>query len=120
MKRLALAIACAASLSGCAVLTAEPWPKAGAGGFAELLPVDDQRVATLRERLEALRERGAETATAGDFGTAQLLLTRVEREIGGELLVDAEVDANTLDRLVVKMNGALSSGPRAPSRNTRS
>ena len=81
MRILILAFACASTLSGCAALTAAPWPTEGTGGFAELLPIDDDRIEALRDRVESFRERGAATAAAAEFASADLLLVRVRREV---------------------------------------
>jgi hypothetical protein len=86
--------------AGCAVLTSEPWPTAGSGGFAELLPIDDARMAAFNDRLNHARESGAASFAAADLATAETLLIRIRREVAGGLAIDAESDASGLERLL--------------------
>jgi hypothetical protein len=110
MKHVLLALLCAGSLSGCALLKAEPWPKAGGGGFAEWTPIADERANALNERLETLRERNATVYAASDLVEAETLMTRVRREVAGELTVDAYTDMDALDEKIAlierRLNGA--------------
>jgi hypothetical protein len=117
MKKLFLALACAASLSGCAAMTAERWPTPGTGGFAEWTPIPDDALAAMRARLEALRDRDAETYAAADFDTAQTLLTRVERETVAGLDIDGAVDFRELDHLVSGIETRMSK-QRTPRRRS--
>jgi hypothetical protein len=107
MKHVLLALLCAGSLSGCALLKAEPWPKAGGGGFAEWTPIADERANSLNERLETLRERNASVYAASDLVEAETLMTRVRREVAGELTVDADGDMDVLDQKLTSIENRL-------------
>ena len=120
MRILILAFACASTLSGCAALTAAPWPTEGTGGFAELLPIDDDRIEALRDRVESFRERGAATAAAAEFASADLLLVRVRREVAAGLLIDADSDVTELERVFAKIDKALQGSKRAHGGRARS
>ena len=95
--RHVLAVLCAVSLSGCAILRADPWPEKGSGGFAEWSEITDPRAYALMDRLTKLRERNAGIYAASDLAEAQLLMTRIRRELGGGLATDAAEDMDRLD-----------------------
>jgi hypothetical protein len=98
MKRMLSALLCASCLSGCALWNAEPWPKPGRGGFAEWMPIANDRANTLSQRLNLLRDRDAPIYATSDFVEAEKMLTRIRREVVGELNVDADKDMDALDR----------------------
>jgi len=91
-------------LSGCAAFNSEPWPKAGAGGMAEMSPAADDVAWNLR---------GAEQFAAMDFAQAQLLLNRLERERAAQLYIDAEEDATRLQGLMTSVERALPASTRS-------
>jgi len=100
-------------LSGCAAFNSEPWPKAGAGGMAEMSPAADDVAWNLRARVDAARLRGAEQFAAMDFAQAQLLLNRLERERAAQLYIDAEEDATRLQGLMTSVERALPASTRS-------
>jgi hypothetical protein len=110
MKKLALPLLCACALSGCALLKAEPWPKAGSGGLAEFMPITDDQVEALSERLELLRRRDAGTFAASDFAEAETKLTRIRRELAGELFADGNQDMESLEALIASIERKLARG----------
>jgi len=100
-------------LSGCAALNSEPWPKAGAGGMAEMAPPADDVAGALRARMESARARGAEQFAALDFAHSQSLLNRLERERSGQLDLDADADAARLNGLMANIERFLPPTRRA-------
>lgn len=114
MKRFLLILLFATSVSGCALIKADPWPKAGGGGMAEWSPIADERASALNERLEILRERNATIYAASDFSEAETLMRRVRREVAGELNIDAESDMDALDEKILSIEQRLrNSGKRS-------
>lgn len=115
--RTSLILLLSVGLAGCAGLTAEPWPKEGSGGFAELRPINDERLAALADRLGDVADKGAGARAAADFAAAESLLTRTRRETEAGLDHDADADAAALDRILVRVETAVASRDRRPIRS---
>jgi hypothetical protein len=80
------------------------WPPHGRGGLAETHPparADGSapayaELATLVDQLEALKKAGAVTRFPGKVASAQGLVVRIQRALGGGLIQDAEADVPQL------------------------
>lgn len=112
MYRSGLIVVLCLGLSGC-LLSEGPWPTEGQGGFAEYLPITDRQLQDLRDRLNALRERGAPKYDAAAYAEASMLLTRSRREAAAGLAVDANADISRLEQQVEALETKL--GQRRPA-----
>lgn len=100
MKQILPVLICVCALSGCAIIRAEPWPDEGHGGLGEWQAITDSRANALSARLDLVRDRNAPYYAAAEFVEAERLMTRIRREIAGDLHVDAETDMNKLEIVI--------------------
>jgi hypothetical protein len=100
-------------LSGC-FFSEGPWPTEGTGGFAEYLPITDNQLQALNDRLEATRLRGAETYDAAAYNEASTQLVRCRRELAAGLVLDANSDIAELERNIDAIEKATERRPVKP------
>ena len=109
-QRVAVAVAVCFSLSAC-FFNEGPWPAEGTGGLAEYLPITNQRLEDLNDRLEVARNHNAAKYAAAAFGDASILMARCRREFAAGLYLDAQADMDQLQREVDEVERTLGISP---------
>ena len=88
VRKVILTFALVQFLAGC-VTPYTPWPNEGGGGTGERYPAQDEALARLKGRYEALLDRRADERAPSQMLLAQTLIVRAFRERAGGLVLDS-------------------------------